>query len=207
MLAQHCLYSPPPPVNPFVCIAYPALSNKSLRLIFPFLQCIRLAEGYDLKRKCTREVVRLIKKLHPEPHPHYSHQCLELMVNVCLLEQLRGRGRSDIIAAVKSLPHYNSMFTYLILFNAHHCAGPLLYTMYCHIHAVMLTMLTIEDLQLLCLTYIHVTYAGTVPLCLVDTPTSGHTHPTRLGSKVSCACLIHDGSVTHVLNYFTRNHS
>ena len=90
---------------------------------FNILQCIRLADGYDMKRKCTRETVRLIKKLHPEPHPLYSHQSLELMVNTCVLEQLRGKPPSEAIAAIKALPHYSSKHFYLLhtIIGAHTC--------------------------------------------------------------------------------------
>ena len=60
-----------------------------------------------MKLKCIREVVKLVMKLCPKPHPLSSHQCLELIVNMCVLDQLRGRPINDIITAVKALPYYD----------------------------------------------------------------------------------------------------
>ena len=50
--------------------------------------------------------------------------------------------------------------------------------------ADVLSVLTTRDKQLLSLVYLHMSYTGTVPLCLLATPSSGPTHPTRLASKV-----------------------
>ena len=59
-----------------------------------------------MKSKCTRKLLGLVMKLHPEPHPISSHQCLELIVNMCLLDQLRGRPPGETIAALKALHNY-----------------------------------------------------------------------------------------------------
>ena len=59
-----------------------------------------------MKLKYIREVVKLVMKLHPEPHPLPSHQCLELIINVCVLDELRGRPPTDTITTVKALPYY-----------------------------------------------------------------------------------------------------
>lgn len=61
-----------------------------------------------MKLRCIKEVAKRVTKLHPEPHPLSSHQCLELIVNVCVLDELRGRPPSDTITAVKALPYYSS---------------------------------------------------------------------------------------------------
>ena len=44
-----------------------------------------------MKLKCIREVVKLV---------------LELIMNVCVLDELRGRPPMDTITTVKALPYY-----------------------------------------------------------------------------------------------------
>ena len=58
--------------------------------------------------------------------------------------------------------------------------------MVCSLHVAVLATLVRDDLILLCLTYIHLTATDTVPICLLVTPTSGHTHPATIASKVPC---------------------
>ena len=57
-----------------------------------------------MKIKCAKELMRLVGKLRPGPHPLSSHQCLEVLVNLCLLEQLRGRTAKELIT---EQPQYN----------------------------------------------------------------------------------------------------
>ena len=59
-----------------------------------------------MKSKCTRKLLQLLTKPHPEPHPVSSHQCLELIVNMCLLDQLRARPASETIATIKAMHNY-----------------------------------------------------------------------------------------------------
>ena len=66
-----------------------------------------------MKLKCIKEVVKLVMKLRSKPYPLSSHQCLELIVNVCVLDELRGRPPSDTITAVKALPYYSGEWTIL----------------------------------------------------------------------------------------------
>ena len=68
-----------------------------------------------MKLRCVKEVVKLVMKPHPEPHPLPSHQCLELLVNVCVLDELRGRPSADTINAIKALPYYSGEHNYYII--------------------------------------------------------------------------------------------
>lgn len=120
--------------------------------------------------------MRLVGKLRLGPHPLSSHQYLEVLVNLCLLEQLRGRTAKELIT---EQPQYKGQS-----FGDFVGGDPLYLKIDCLVFLAALSMLTQEDLQILCLVYIHLTYVGTIPTCLLATPTSGYSFPVRVVSKV-----------------------